>query len=91
MSEDIIQSVVDYLNHIIKALKPIKYDDFNKKFEFKELVDLDKIDCIVTRDGKVSTISLLISVIEYLTNEKIAFEIDDDTKIIKGVKKIFKN
>lgn len=90
MKEDVTQNIVDYLNNIIKSLKPITYDEFNSKFEFKELVDLNSLDCIVTRDNKLSTISLLISVIEYLTNERIAFEVDDDTKIIKGVQKIYK-
>lgn len=90
MENDVTQNIVDYLNSIIKSLKPITYDEFNKKFEFKELVNLDNINCIVTRDGKLSTISLLISVIEYLTKERIAFEVDDDTKIIKGVQKIYK-
>lgn len=88
MSE--VKDIVTYLNEIISSLKPITYDEFNNKFEFKDLVDLDNINCIVTKDNKLSTISLLISVIEHLTNERIAFEIDDDTKIIKGVQKIFK-
>lgn len=90
MKEDVTQNIVDYLNNIIKSLKPITYDEFNSKFEFKELVDLNSLDCIVTRDNKLSTISLLISVIEHLTHERIAFEVDDDTKIIKGVQKIYK-
>ena len=43
MPKNNIQNIVDYLNYIFDALKPIKYDEFNKKFEFKELIPILKL------------------------------------------------
>ncbi len=84
------KNIIEYVNKIFQSVEPITYDEFNKKFEFKKDIDLNRLECIVTRDDKLSHISLVVSIIEHLTGERIAFEIDDNTKVIKGIQKIYK-
>ena len=85
------QDFVEYVNGIIESLEPIHYDDFNRKFNFKEGIDITNMNCVITSDDKMSTISLIVSMIERLTNERYAFKIDEDTKIITGIQKFHKN
>lgn len=83
------KQLIDLLNKAISLCEPMSYAEFNKLFiaknkeEFLAIEDAD--NKLGVTDSGMSTLSIIATITDILTDKRLAFNINTDSGLIEGV------